>query len=142
MDNGQNGYTAPVIMGDDIRRARDAAGLTQAELGALVGCSGSVISRYERGEQKPRGGRERVIRETLAERIGDALTTAEESAMLEAFRGLPAELRSATFAFATSLGTEVGIVKSAEAAEMARRMAAIRRKHEIRAVGQERGGEA
>ncbi len=126
-----------MISGDELRRAREATGLTQDELGALVGCSGNTISKYERDDQTPRGGRERQLRAVLAARIGDALTTVEDAALMEAFHALPAELRSAVFAFATALGAGADMDKSAEAAALARRMAEIRRRHEIRAVGQE-----
>lgn len=44
--------TAPA--GELVRRARLAAGLTQAELADLVGTTQSAVSRWERGHDEPR----------------------------------------------------------------------------------------
>ena len=46
-------YTSYVISGDLMREARLRAGLTQTELGALLGKSQSVIARWERGDVSP-----------------------------------------------------------------------------------------
>lgn len=43
-----------MLTGDDIKRARQLAGLSQAELGKLVGVSMRSIGNYERGETIPR----------------------------------------------------------------------------------------
>ena len=37
------------FFGSEVRRAREAAGMPQAELGALVPCDKSVVSRIEAG---------------------------------------------------------------------------------------------
>jgi transcriptional regulator with XRE-family HTH domain len=42
-----------MLLGENICRLRKAKRLTQAELGQLVGTSGPVIGRYERGEMTP-----------------------------------------------------------------------------------------
>lgn len=41
------------FFGSEVRRAREAAGLPQAELGALVPCDKSVVSRIEAGLVQP-----------------------------------------------------------------------------------------
>lgn len=43
----------PTIVGDNIKGARDAAGLTQRELGEQIGVEGMFISRWERGAHLP-----------------------------------------------------------------------------------------
>lgn len=54
-----------ITIGDAIRQAREAAGLTQEELGAKIGVTGVSIMRYEKGQR-------RVSYETAIS-IGDAL---------------------------------------------------------------------
>jgi ribosome-binding protein aMBF1 (putative translation factor) len=39
--------------GSEVRRARDAAGMSQSELGALVPCDKSAVSRVEAGLTSP-----------------------------------------------------------------------------------------
>lgn len=56
---------AIVISGEQIRTARERAGLTQSELGQLVGVSMRTVGNWERGESVPRN-RESVIRSVLA----------------------------------------------------------------------------
>ena len=51
--------------GEKMKRAREAAGLTQEELAALTGCSGPEISNYESGKISPRPDRLRKIAESL-----------------------------------------------------------------------------
>jgi transcriptional regulator with XRE-family HTH domain len=41
------------FFGSEVRRAREAAGMSQAELGALVPCDKSVVSRIEAGLTQP-----------------------------------------------------------------------------------------
>lgn len=43
---------APSTMGDRIRQAREMLKLTQAELGAVAGISGTAVSQWESGETK------------------------------------------------------------------------------------------
>ena len=42
-----------MILGQKIAETRKRQGLSQAKLGKLIGTSGDVIGRYERGEIKP-----------------------------------------------------------------------------------------
>jgi transcriptional regulator with XRE-family HTH domain len=44
------------FFGAEVRHARGAAGLSQAELGALAHCDGSVVSRIEAGTAEPPAG--------------------------------------------------------------------------------------
>ena len=44
------------FFGAEVRHARAAAGLSQAELGALAHCDGSVVSRVEAGQAEPPAG--------------------------------------------------------------------------------------
>ena len=41
-------------LGENIKNAREAAGLTQEQLGALAGVTGVAIMRYEKGQREPR----------------------------------------------------------------------------------------
>ena len=41
-------------IGKRIKEARERAGLTQEELGALVGVTGSAITNYEKGTSHPK----------------------------------------------------------------------------------------
>jgi transcriptional regulator with XRE-family HTH domain len=41
------------FFGSEVRRAREAAGMTQADLGALVPCDNSTVSRVEAGILAP-----------------------------------------------------------------------------------------
>lgn len=42
-----------MILGDNMMLLRKKKGLSQADLGKLIGTSGDVIGRYERGDIKP-----------------------------------------------------------------------------------------
>ncbi len=44
----------PETIGERIKSIRKAQGLSQNELGALVGVSGTAIMRYEKGEREPK----------------------------------------------------------------------------------------
>lgn len=55
----------PDTLGENIKRAREAVGLTQEQLGHLIGVTGVTIMRYEKGLREPR-------RDTLR-KIADAL---------------------------------------------------------------------
>lgn len=46
--------TLPQVWGPRIRRLRLAHDLTQAELGALVGCTGAAVNQWEAGSRGPR----------------------------------------------------------------------------------------
>ena len=46
-------YNDHVVSGDLIREARLHAGLTQAELGTIIGQPQSVVARWERGDVRP-----------------------------------------------------------------------------------------
>ena len=49
--------TSPMhFFGAEVRRAREAAGMSQAELGRLAGCDDSVVSRVEGGLEDPPQG--------------------------------------------------------------------------------------
>lgn len=41
-------------LGENIKKAREAAGLTQEQLGAMVGITGVAIMRYEKGLREPK----------------------------------------------------------------------------------------
>lgn len=43
-------------IGGKIREAREAAGLTQEQLAAMMDCSGNIVSRYEIGNREMRVG--------------------------------------------------------------------------------------
>lgn len=61
-----------MLTGDQIRRARQRAGLSQAQLGARVGVSMRSIGNYERGETIPRN-KMPAIEDALADYLpGDA----------------------------------------------------------------------
>ena len=51
--------------GKRMKQAREAAGIKQEELAALVGCSGPEISNYENGKLMPRPDRLHAIAENL-----------------------------------------------------------------------------
>ncbi len=59
-----------MINGTEIRAARERAGLSQGELGALVGVTLRTIGNWERGETIPRN-REAKIRQVLADQLDD-----------------------------------------------------------------------
>ena len=42
------------FVGSRIKAARDAAGITQEQLGKLIGVTGVTIMRYEKGQREPR----------------------------------------------------------------------------------------
>ena len=59
--------------GENIRRLREGAGLTQAELGKRVGVSQSMIAQIERGRKEPSLALCRELVEALECRIGDII---------------------------------------------------------------------
>lgn len=50
------------FFGAEVRRAREAAGMTLAELGARVPCDASTVSRVESGLLSPSGSLGRAMR--------------------------------------------------------------------------------
>ena len=56
-----------------IRAIRGALGLTQAELGRILGVAGNTVARWERGEREPPGNLvELALRTVEAEQRGRA----------------------------------------------------------------------
>ena len=53
------------------RRIREAAGLTQDQIGQAVGVDGATVSRWESGERHPRGPAARLYLAVLR-RVSDA----------------------------------------------------------------------
>jgi transcriptional regulator with XRE-family HTH domain len=45
-----------MTVGENIRSARKAAGMTQKQLGEILGVSGSMIGQYENGLRNPKTG--------------------------------------------------------------------------------------
>lgn len=82
-----------------IKRLRLASGLTQGQLGALIGISGSAVGRWEMGEYLPKGRYVAKLAQALgidvATLLGETPTStddlAEEVKLLTAFRSLPRE---------------------------------------------------
>lgn len=58
-----------MLTGDDIKRARQMAGLSQGDLGKLVGVSMRSIGNYERGETVPRSALPK-LQEVLGSYLG------------------------------------------------------------------------
>ena len=54
------------LVGDDLRRARKMAGMTQAELGALLGVTGSAVGQWEAGTTKPQWKQAQRLAQVLA----------------------------------------------------------------------------
>lgn len=86
-------------LGVRVKRLRLAGGLTQGQLGALIGISGAAVGRWEAGEFLPKGRYvarlARALGIDVAALLGETLTTiddlAEEVKLLTAFRSLPKE---------------------------------------------------
>lgn len=64
------GASPLAFFGSEVRRARTAAGMTLAELGALVPCDASTVSRIEAGEREPTGRFAAVCDEAFAQMGG------------------------------------------------------------------------
>lgn len=73
--------------GDRIKISRTLSGLTQGELGALVGVSATAIMRYERGEREPKVQTFRAI--------AKALNVSEDYLLLQTDESAPASDSSA-----------------------------------------------
>ncbi len=56
--------TRPVTLGEDIRRARERARMTQTDLATALGVNESTVSNWERGRSNPKN-RLTLIREVL-----------------------------------------------------------------------------
>ena len=54
-----------ILVGTNIRTARRRAGMTQEELAAVIGARGMAVSRWERGETRPRDGQEIALARVL-----------------------------------------------------------------------------
>jgi transcriptional regulator with XRE-family HTH domain len=82
-----------------IKRLRTASGLTQGQLGELIGISGAAVGKWEVGEFLPKGRYVAKLAGALgidvAALLGETPTNmddlAEEVQMLAAFRVLPKE---------------------------------------------------
>lgn len=74
-----------MLTGDEIRQARERAGMKQADLAALVDVSMRTIGNYERGETIPRN-RMPMIEDALSAYLGTSdgptLTGATDAALL------------------------------------------------------------
>ncbi|SMB98015.1 Helix-turn-helix [Thermanaeromonas toyohensis ToBE] len=69
-------------LGERLRKAREAKGLTQAQLGALLNVSDATINRYEKGQRSP--DPEMLVK--LAEALNvstDYLLTGKQASILE-----------------------------------------------------------
>lgn len=56
-----------------LRKAREAKGLSQVELGSMVGADPIQISRYENGRHEPKGRRIKDLEDALGMKRGDLL---------------------------------------------------------------------
>lgn len=82
-----------------VKRLRLAGGLTQGQLGTLIGISGAAVGRWETGEYLPKGRYvaklARALGIDVAALLGETSTSAddlaEEVKLLIAFRSLPKE---------------------------------------------------
>lgn len=59
--------SAIIISGEDIRRARERNGISQAELALVLGATAATISRWETGERIPRSEAARRLAAWLAQ---------------------------------------------------------------------------
>ncbi|MET7637676.1 helix-turn-helix transcriptional regulator [Streptomyces sp. NPDC005438] len=66
-DETNNPQSPGEFYGEELRRRREAAGLTQEELGERVICSGSLIAHFEAGRRKPQPD--------IAQRMDEVLET-------------------------------------------------------------------
>lgn len=89
-----------------MRQQREAAGLTQSQLGRLVGRDGDYISKVERGDRRPgKTTKERILQELSATANGLATRawTEEEQRLLYLFRRLPEDIRSQIMGFVKAM---------------------------------------
>lgn len=59
-----------MTLGAKLKRAREAAGLTQAEAARVIGCKQPTVSDYESGKKEPMIGLYRKSVEDFLERFG------------------------------------------------------------------------
>lgn len=68
----------PKGLGPMLKKKRKQAGLTQAEVGALVGVTGGIVSYWERGSRNPRAAHLQAILAALDEIDPDVKWTGEK----------------------------------------------------------------
>lgn len=93
-----NNTIAGESLGFRIKRLRMASGLTQGQLGALIGISSTAVGNWESGEFHPKGRYVTKLAEALGIDVSELLDVtkcidklAEEVQLLTAFRSLPKE---------------------------------------------------
>jgi transcriptional regulator with XRE-family HTH domain len=93
-----NNTIAEESLGFRIRRLRIASGLTQAQLGDLIGISSTAVGNWESREFHPKGRYVAKLADALCVDVSELLdvtkcidTLAEEVQLLAAFRSLPKE---------------------------------------------------
>ena len=59
--------------GDRIKKAREAVGLTQEQLGEKIGVTGVTIMRYEKNQREPRQKQLQSIASALGVSVGDLM---------------------------------------------------------------------
>jgi transcriptional regulator with XRE-family HTH domain len=69
------------FIGSRVRVLRKARGLTQADLGHLLGCDAALISRYERGQNAPGIDQLLLIAEAFEIFVGDLLPSPHDLLM-------------------------------------------------------------
>jgi transcriptional regulator with XRE-family HTH domain len=93
-----NNTIAGESLGFRIKRLRIASGLTQEQLGALIGISSTAVGNWESGEFHPKGRYVAKLAGALGIDVSELLDVtkcidelAEEVQLLTAFRSLPKE---------------------------------------------------
>ncbi len=93
-----NNTIAGESLGFRIKRLRIASGLSQAQLGDLIGISSTAVGNWESREFHPRGRYVAMLAEALGVDVSELLDVtkcidklAEEVQLLAAFRSLPKE---------------------------------------------------
>lgn len=69
------------MLGENVRRLREARAMSQAELGALVGTNQSMISQVELGSTKPSYDRLVALARVLGVSLDDLTGVRENSAV-------------------------------------------------------------
>jgi len=93
-----NNKTAEDSLGVRIKRLRIASGLTQGQLGTLIGVSSTAVGNWESGEFHPKGRYVAKLADALGIDVSELLDAekcidelAQEVQLLTAFRSLPKE---------------------------------------------------